>query len=263
MPKQAITAQPLSASLTVGSQNISGDEWGPARGSTSHKPLYTTKPLVPVSVSGPYPTAVQPELDMPRAESYPLPPLLYPTQHAHSTFYASSEQRISDDLREIEERHRVVREEQERLYRSQTELLISLQTTCHQLGEENTKLRDAREEFEKYQKSMSSRMEQHTESLLASHQYYVEELRAKNGSLERQVSKLKRDKDELQAKYDELLASTQRIKDEEEVGDGRTPPAMDMKLEWITMQAVNRNLFAHNQALQRRCMKFSKRKHNK
>ncbi|KAF7433201.1 hypothetical protein PC9H_005151 [Pleurotus ostreatus] len=248
----------------MGSQNISGhDEWEPVRGSTSIKPLYTSKPLFPISVSGPYPTSIQPELDMPREESYHLPPRLYPTQHTHSTFYVSSNQRISDDLSELQERQRVVQEEQERLYRSQTELLISLQTTCQQLGEENTKLRDAREEFEKYQKTMSSRVELQTESLLASHQYYVTELHAKNASLERQVSKLEREKDELQTKYDGLLASTQKIKDEEEVGDGRTLPAMDMKLEWITMQAVNKNLFAHNQALQRRCMKFSKRKHSK
>ncbi|KAF9498492.1 hypothetical protein BDN71DRAFT_1587509 [Pleurotus eryngii] len=194
------------------SQNVSGDEWESVRESTSHKPLYTTKPLVPISVSGPYPTSVQPELDTPRAESYPLPPLLYPTQHTHNNFYVSSSQRMSDDLSELEERHRVFQGEQERLYRSQTELLISVQTICQQLGEENTRLRGARREFEEYQKSMSSCMEQ-TQNLLEFRQHDIMSLRATNGLLARQVSNLEWKKDELQATYDELLASTQKIKD--------------------------------------------------
>ncbi|KAL4264550.1 hypothetical protein AB1N83_004332 [Pleurotus pulmonarius] len=223
------------------SQNIVADRWESA--GTSRQPHYTSTPTFEFEAQ------VQPE-----------PRLQYPTsQDTYSSFGVSSNQRISDNLSELEERHRVVQEEQERLYQSQMTLLAGVQTVCQELAEENNRLKDARAEFEENQRDMSSQMEQ-TQNLLETCQYDITDLRATNSSLERRIYSLEREKNELQTKYDELLASAQNYKHEEE---DKTSPVVDMKNDWIVMQAINKNLLERNNVLQRQCMKYSKRKRSK
>lgn len=220
------------------SQNIVADRWEPVEkiSSPSHQSLYTSTP------------------------TSELPRLQYPTsQDTYSSFGVSGNQRISHNLSELEEQHRIVWKEQERLYRSQTELLVSVQTICQEMAEENNRLKDARAEYEENQREMSSQMEQ-TQNLLETCQYDITDLRATNCSLERRISNLRREKNELQAKYDELLVSAHNYKHEEEAG---ASPVVDMKNEWIVMQAINKTLLERNNILQHQCMEYYKRSYSK